>query len=169
MTVKKRISRRRLLGQAVGVALAGAALPACDNDKPATATKTTKTTKKPSAEAVRRASEANEEVGVGIIGCGRRNGQLAIGKGGQGKRPDFARIVAVADVFEALTADRPYREAYSLPEAAEMMTRMPLDQRIVSEVFKALPELYEKLSLWDIQDQDSQEKFESSIDALRKP
>jgi len=50
-----------------------------------------------------------------------------------------------------------------------MMTRMPLDQRIVSEVFKTLPELYEKLSLWDIQDQDSQEKFESSIDALRKP
>ncbi|HQC56097.1 MAG TPA: hypothetical protein PLO21_03525, partial [Mesotoga sp.] len=66
-------------------------------------------------------------------------------------------------------ADRPYREAYSLPEAAEMMTRMPLDQRIVSEVFKALPELYEKLSLWDTQDQDGRVKFESSIDALRKP
>ena len=53
------------------------------------------------------------------------------------------KILAVADVFEALTANRPYREAYSFPQAAEMMTKMPLDQKIVSELFKALPELEE--------------------------
>lgn len=39
----------------------------------------------------------NEQIGVGIIGCGRRNGQLVIGKGGQGAPPPHARIVAVAD------------------------------------------------------------------------
>ena len=81
--------------------------------------------------------------------------------------PFEAKILAVADVFEALTADRPYREAYSLPEAAEMMTRMPLDQRIVPEVFKALPELYEKLNRSTLQ--NSRANFESSIDVLRKP
>ena len=35
------------------------------------------------------AKGANERIGVGIIGCGRRNGQLVIGKGGQGKPPIF--------------------------------------------------------------------------------
>lgn len=35
--------------------------------------------------------------------------------------PFEARCVAVADVFDALTSDRPYRRAYALPEALEMM------------------------------------------------
>jgi hypothetical protein len=48
-----------------------------------------------------------------------------------------------------------------------MMTRMPLDQRIVPEVFKALPELYEKLNRSTLQ--NSRANFESSIDVLRKP
>ncbi len=55
--------------------------------------------------------------------------------------PFEVRILAVADVFEALTADRPYRDAYTFAEAAEMMADMPLDQDIVSELFSALPEL----------------------------
>jgi HD-GYP domain-containing protein (c-di-GMP phosphodiesterase class II) len=59
--------------------------------------------------------------------------------------PFEVKILAVADVFEALTANRPYREAYSFPQAVEMMTEMPLDQGIVSELCKALPELEEVL------------------------
>lgn len=59
--------------------------------------------------------------------------------------PFEVKILAVADVFEALTANRPYREAYSFPQAAKMMTEMPLDQGIVSELIKALPELEEVL------------------------
>lgn len=59
--------------------------------------------------------------------------------------PFEVKILAVADVFEALTADRPYRDAYTFAEAAEMMTEMPLDQKIVSELIKALPELEEVL------------------------
>lgn len=33
--------------------------------------------------------------------------------------PEFAKIVAVADVFDALTSDRPYRKAYPMSEAVE--------------------------------------------------
>lgn len=33
----------------------------------------------------------------------------------------FAKIIAVADVFEALTADRVYRKAYSVPDAVEII------------------------------------------------
>ncbi|PKM78174.1 MAG: HD-GYP domain-containing protein [Firmicutes bacterium HGW-Firmicutes-15] len=37
---------------------------------------------------------------------------------------DYARIVAVADVFDSLTADRPYRKAYSIDEALEYINTM---------------------------------------------
>jgi len=57
------------------------------------------------------------------------------------KIPLEAKIIAVADVFEALTADRPYREAYSFAQAVVMMTEMPLDQGIVSALIDILPEL----------------------------
>lgn len=35
--------------------------------------------------------------------------------------PIFSRIVAVADVFDALTSDRPYKKAWSLREAADFL------------------------------------------------
>ncbi len=37
---------------------------------------------------------------------------------------EYARIVAVADVFAALTEERPYREAYTFDEAVEFLTTM---------------------------------------------
>lgn len=37
---------------------------------------------------------------------------------------EYARIVAVADVFLSLMADRPYREAYTFDEAVEFLTTM---------------------------------------------
>jgi hypothetical protein len=97
MTITKKISRRRLLGQTVGVALAGMALPGCPQGMPTVGDKKPGK-KKPSPHAVEQASAANDEICVGIIGCGRRNGQLAIGKGGQGAPPTYARIIALADV-----------------------------------------------------------------------
>jgi len=60
--------------------------------------------------------------------------------------PLEAKIIAVADVFEALTADRPYRDAYSFAQAVDMMTEMPLDQGIVSGLIEILPELETELS-----------------------
>ena len=65
MTVDRNISRRQLLGQAAGVALASTVLPGY-------------------AASGQKSPGPNDQVGVGIIGCGRRNGQLMIGKGGQG-------------------------------------------------------------------------------------
>ncbi|WP_292590064.1 hypothetical protein [Mesotoga sp. UBA5557] len=43
--------------------------------------------------------------------------------------------------FQAPTADRPYRAAYSFAKAVNMMTEMPLDQRVVSALIEILPEL----------------------------
>lgn len=37
---------------------------------------------------------------------------------------EYARIVAVADVYDALLADRPYRAAYSVNQAVAILTRM---------------------------------------------
>jgi predicted dehydrogenase len=71
----RRWSRRRFLKTAAGTAALGMIV------RPASS-----------------APAANDEIGVGIIGCGRRNGQLATGKGGQGVPPEYARIVAVADL-----------------------------------------------------------------------
>ena len=80
----KRISRRRVLGYTLKTAAAGIVLPefvvGCVRANPS-----------------REKVAPTDEIGVGIIGCGRRNGQLVIGKGGQGKPPARARIVAVAD------------------------------------------------------------------------
>ncbi len=55
--------------------------------------------------------------------------------------PLEAKIIAVADVFEALTAERPYRDAYTFVQAVDMMTEMPLDQSIVSALIEILPSL----------------------------
>ncbi|MDA3932462.1 MAG: HD domain-containing protein [Tenericutes bacterium] len=48
--------------------------------------------------------------------------------------PLFARIIAVADVFEALTADRPYRDAYLKEEALNIMKKQK--EQYDPEIFK---------------------------------
>jgi putative nucleotidyltransferase with HDIG domain len=51
-----------------------------------------------------------------------------------------ARIIAVADVFQALAQDRPYRKAMSLPQIVELMQQMAsnsqLDQDLVDKVIQ---------------------------------
>jgi HD-GYP domain-containing protein (c-di-GMP phosphodiesterase class II) len=46
--------------------------------------------------------------------------------------PEEARIIAVVDVFEALTGDRPYREPICVKEAMTLLRDMALDKRIVA-------------------------------------
>lgn len=50
--------------------------------------------------------------------------------------PQEARIIAVVDVFDALSGDRPYRDPSSPQECFNTMRTMPIDQGIV-EVFAA--------------------------------
>ena len=76
------------------------------------------------------------EIGVGIIGCGRRNGQLAIGKGGQGAPPKYARIIAVAD-FNMRRADM-WAKHYK--GQAYQDYRALLDRKDVDVVVYATPE-----------------------------
>jgi predicted dehydrogenase len=119
MTVGRKISRRRLLGQAAGTALAGIVLPGCHSSRQEPPT-----------------PSPNEQIGVGIIGCGRRNAQLQVGRGGQGKQPVEARIVAVAD-FNKTRADQ-WAAKYNCP--AHQDYRELLDRKEVDVVICATPE-----------------------------
>jgi HD-GYP domain-containing protein (c-di-GMP phosphodiesterase class II) len=47
------------------------------------------------------------------------------------------RVLAVADVYEALTAERPYRPARSVPEALTIMSK-DVPHRLDQEAFDAL-------------------------------
>jgi HD-GYP domain-containing protein (c-di-GMP phosphodiesterase class II) len=53
------------------------------------------------------------------------------------------RVLAVADVYEALISDRPYRPAYPWHEALELMRR-DVPQRLDSRAFAALEALLRK-------------------------
>lgn len=65
----------------------------------------------------------------------------------QGERiPLEARIVAVADVYDALSTDRPYRKAYSIQKTTAIMVEMKqrvLDPALVDLFFGQLPHLTE--------------------------
>jgi predicted dehydrogenase len=80
--------------------------------------------------------DAVDEIGVGIIGCGRRNGQLAIGKGGQGIPPEYARVVAVADLNTRRAAA--WGKHYECPHFDDYQKL--LDRKEVDVVVYAIPE-----------------------------
>ena len=129
MSTHQRYSRRRLLGHALGAAAAGIALPHFLACRPTTS---------PSGEPLpsNKRVSPNEEIRVGIIGCGRRNGQLVIGKGGQGAPPPEARIVAVADFNKA----RAEQWARDWRAKAYQDYRALLDQKDVDVIIYATPE-----------------------------
>jgi predicted dehydrogenase len=118
MAVGMKISRRRMLGHAARAAAAGIALPHL------------------ALFGAGSARSANSQIAVGIIGCGRRNGQLAIGKGGQGAPPAHARIVAVAD----LNLKRAEGWAKNYHCQAYQDYRALLDRKDVDVVVYATPE-----------------------------
>jgi putative two-component system response regulator len=58
--------------------------------------------------------------------------------------PLVGRIAAVADVFDALTAERPYKRAWSVDEALNLFKEQQgkhFDPRIVELLFENLPEI----------------------------
>lgn len=71
--------------------------------------------------------------------------------------PESARIVAVADVFDALTTRRPYKEPWPLDramEALEAAAGSHLDARLVSAFRSILPNILAIKEYWDEQAQD---------------
>jgi predicted dehydrogenase len=123
MSAPKSLSRRRVLQDTLGVAAAGIVLPEFIAGRVR-------------AGAAGKPVAPNDEIHVGIIGCGRRNGQLAIGKGGQGAPPAHARIVAVAD-FNLVRAQQWARQYRA---KAFQDYRALLDQKDVDVVVYATPE-----------------------------
>jgi len=55
-----------------------------------------------------------------------------------------ARILAIADIFDALTTDRPYRKALSPEEAIEILKKEKIDQGILDKVENDLIKSYVK-------------------------
>jgi len=58
--------------------------------------------------------------------------------------PLFGRIVAIADVFDALTSDRPYKKAWSMNDAVEeivLCSEVHFDPQIVKAFKRRIPEL----------------------------
>ncbi len=131
MTVSRNVSRRRFLKGSLGAAAAGVAVPlfiSCNRPKPAATPD--------DADQGEAEPGPNEQVGVGIIGCGRRNAQLQIGRGGQGKPPKAARIVAVSDLN--LRRAEQWGEKYGCPAFQDY--RKMLERDDVDVVIYATPE-----------------------------
>ncbi len=80
------------------------------------------------------------------------------------------KILAIADVFDALTTARPYRNAFSVDKAIEIMKTESLDQEILSKVEKNLPDILlkeknqqETKEILDIVEKSRVDLFEKDI------
>ena len=63
--------------------------------------------------------------------------------------PVRARIFSIADVFDALTSKRPYKEAFSLEETVEILKKgrgIHFDPALLDRFLEMAPALYEELS-----------------------
>ncbi len=130
---KRRTTRRRMLGQLAGATLTLPAFISCNYPpglQPVDGPEATPESKK-------LAKSPNEQIGVGVIGCGRRNSQLMVGVGGQGAPPAHARVVAVAD-YNLKRADRWGRVHGTRKQYQDY--RELLDQKEVDVVVYATPE-----------------------------
>ncbi len=129
------ITRRIALGQLAGATLTLPTLMSCSKRSAKTRTPPQDA---PAAETQERlARSPNEQIGIGIIGCGRRNGQLVIGKGGQGAPPPHGRIVAVAD-YNLKRAER-WGQVHGTKKIYQDYREL-LDQKEVDVVIYATPE-----------------------------
>lgn len=66
--------------------------------------------------------------------------------------PESARIVAVADVFDALTMERPYKDAWSIDKAIEIIQHdkgKHFEPRLIDAFSAHLPRIIEIKAEWD--------------------
>lgn len=124
----KNISRRKMMGHSLGAAAVGMTLTGCPKSGPEPGPTP--------GPAPRRGPGPNEKIGVGIIGCGRRNGQLQVGRGGQGEPPEDIQIVAVSDIN--LPRAEQWGEKYGCPAFQDY--RELLDRDDVHAIMYATPE-----------------------------
>ena len=80
--------------------------------------------------------------------------------------PESARIVAVADVFDALTMQRPYKEAWPVERAIETLKAgagSHFDPRCLAFFLEILPKILELKALWDSRETGGQAAGERSM------
>ncbi len=80
--------------------------------------------------------------------------------------PDGARIIAVADVFDAMTSNRPYRKAMEVREALKIIKSGSgelFDPKVVSKAVRILPRLYKKASFKEIHLPEELEKYRNEF------
>ncbi len=76
--------------------------------------------------------------------------------------PESARIVAVADVFDALTTKRPYKEAWPIDKAVEEIEKMGgnhFEPALVALFLKNIDGILKEKKLWDEEEQITKKKF----------
>lgn len=65
--------------------------------------------------------------------------------------PTEARIVALADVFDALTSERPYKKAWSIDDASALIREESgrhFDPELVEVFFRCLPQILQARAQW---------------------
>ncbi|MCK7543122.1 two-component system response regulator [Marinobacter bryozoorum] len=65
--------------------------------------------------------------------------------------PMSARVVAIADVFDALTSERPYKKAWPIEEATQLIREQAgkhFDPTLVEAFFQCLPEILQARDRW---------------------
>ena len=70
--------------------------------------------------------------------------------------PESARIVAIADVFDALTMVRPYKKPWSSEQAVELLKKdagSHFDPYMVDVFLSILPEILEIKAHWDAKEE----------------
>jgi response regulator RpfG family c-di-GMP phosphodiesterase len=80
--------------------------------------------------------------------------------------PLFGRIVAIADVFDALTSIRPYKRPWSVEEAVSFMREQAgrqFDPRLLDAFLQALPEVIDVMSRFSDDEAPGRGKLEAAI------
>jgi putative two-component system response regulator len=80
--------------------------------------------------------------------------------------PLFGRIVAIADVFDALTSIRPYKRPWSVDEAVSFMREQAgrhFDPRLLEAFFEVLPDVVDVMSRFRDEEEPRQDEPHAAV------